>query len=86
LAAQNRRRALPAQLLLHTACIRTGCAALFQRLHRYYHAWFYYRENGRILQVISCKKYSRLLRSCRANWHFHRFTQISRQVFVNSAV
>ena len=38
LAAQNRYRALPAQLLLHTACIRTGCAALFQRLHRYYHA------------------------------------------------
>jgi hypothetical protein len=29
LAAQNRRRALPAQLLFHTACIRTGCTALF---------------------------------------------------------
>ena len=86
LAAQNRRRALPAQPPLHTACIRTGCAALFQRLHRYYHAWFYYRENGRILQVISCKKYSRFLRSSVANCHFHRFIQNNRQVFVNSAV
>ena len=84
-ALQHKTAAAPCR---HSCCpvllaSEPGAPLSFQRLHRYYHAWLYYRETGRILQDISAKIPQSLSRLFAPNRQFVCFPLSVCQVFVN---